>query len=180
MGFVFARSNAKPQLIHYFCTERARLAKDLPVLRKKMRDDAMLWVSWPKKSAGLPTTVTEDVVRECALPLGSGGYEGLRGGRDLVRSSPGGAAGEPEVDSATASCCITTTASKDPTSTMAYLNENYLKLQAGYLFPEIGRRVKEFCEANPEAAKRLDPLRDRRRDRAAAAGRGDGDEEGGG
>src|SRR4249920_3537147 len=38
---------------------------------------------------------------------------------------------------------------------MAYLNENYLKLQAGYLFPEIGRRVTEFCEANPEAAKRL-------------------------
>ena len=38
---------------------------------------------------------------------------------------------------------------------MAYLNENYLKLQAGYLFPEIGRRVREFCEANPEPAKRL-------------------------
>jgi len=38
---------------------------------------------------------------------------------------------------------------------MAYLNENYLKLQAGYLFPEVARRVREFCEANPEAAKRL-------------------------
>src|SRR5882724_11058488 len=38
---------------------------------------------------------------------------------------------------------------------MAYLNENYLKLKAGYLFPEIARRVREFCEANPEAAKRL-------------------------
>jgi LL-diaminopimelate aminotransferase len=38
---------------------------------------------------------------------------------------------------------------------MAYLNENYLKLKAGYLFPEIARRVKVFCEANPEAAKRL-------------------------
>ncbi|MEO7168298.1 MAG: LL-diaminopimelate aminotransferase [Spartobacteria bacterium] len=38
---------------------------------------------------------------------------------------------------------------------MAYLNENYLKLQAGYLFPEIARRVKEFCEANPEAAQRV-------------------------
>jgi LL-diaminopimelate aminotransferase len=38
---------------------------------------------------------------------------------------------------------------------MAYLNENYLKLQAGYLFPEIARRVLEFCEHNPEAAKRL-------------------------
>jgi len=38
---------------------------------------------------------------------------------------------------------------------MAYLNENYLKLKAGYLFPEIGRRVKAFCEQNPAAAKRL-------------------------
>src|SRR6187397_1411567 len=34
---------------------------------------------------------------------------------------------------------------------MAFLNENYLKLQAGYLFPEIGRRVREFGEQNPEA-----------------------------
>jgi len=39
--------------------------------------------------------------------------------------------------------------------TMAYLNEHYLKLQAGYLFPEVARRVREFCEAHPEAAKRL-------------------------
>ena len=69
-GVRFCAVNAKPQLIHYFCTERVRLAKDLPTLRRKMRDDAMLWVSWPKKSAGLPTTVTEDVVRELALPLG--------------------------------------------------------------------------------------------------------------
>src|SRR5437868_13909849 len=38
---------------------------------------------------------------------------------------------------------------------MAYLNENYLKLQAGYLFPEIARRVQEFCAQNPAAAKRL-------------------------
>ncbi len=38
---------------------------------------------------------------------------------------------------------------------MAYLNENFLKLKAGYLFPEIARRVKVFCDANPEAAKRM-------------------------
>jgi LL-diaminopimelate aminotransferase len=38
---------------------------------------------------------------------------------------------------------------------VAYLNDNYLKLQAGYLFPEIARRVREFCDANPEATKRL-------------------------
>ena len=34
---------------------------------------------------------------------------------------------------------------------MALINENYLKLQAGYLFPEIGRRVREFQQANPQA-----------------------------
>lgn len=38
---------------------------------------------------------------------------------------------------------------------MAYLNENYLKLQAGYLFPEIARRVKEFCAAHPDVAGRV-------------------------
>ncbi|MDP2106750.1 MAG: aminotransferase class I/II-fold pyridoxal phosphate-dependent enzyme, partial [Desulfobulbaceae bacterium] len=36
-------------------------------------------------------------------------------------------------------------------TTMARLNDNYLKLKAGYLFPEIGRRVKAFTDANPEA-----------------------------
>ena len=38
---------------------------------------------------------------------------------------------------------------------MALINENYLKLQAGYLFPEIGRRVKAYADANPEVAARI-------------------------
>jgi len=38
---------------------------------------------------------------------------------------------------------------------MAYLNEHFLKLKAGYLFPEIARRVKAFADANPDAAKRI-------------------------
>ena len=38
---------------------------------------------------------------------------------------------------------------------MAYLNENYSKLKAGYLFPEIGRRVKAFGEAHPDAAAKI-------------------------
>src|ERR1044071_347579 len=40
-------------------------------------------------------------------------------------------------------------------SHMALLNDNFLKLKAGYLFPEIARRVKAFCDANPDAAKKL-------------------------
>jgi LL-diaminopimelate aminotransferase len=38
---------------------------------------------------------------------------------------------------------------------MAFVNENYLKLQAGYLFPEIARRMESFCKANPQSAKRV-------------------------
>lgn len=38
---------------------------------------------------------------------------------------------------------------------MPNINDNFLKLQAGYLFPEIGRRVHAFAESHPEAAKRL-------------------------
>jgi len=38
---------------------------------------------------------------------------------------------------------------------MAYLNDNYLKLRAGYLFPEISRRVTAFCDQNPEAKKNI-------------------------
>lgn len=38
---------------------------------------------------------------------------------------------------------------------MAYLNDNYLKLKAGYLFPEIARRVREFSQKNPQIASRI-------------------------
>ena len=38
--------------------------------RNRIVDDGMIWVSWPKKAARVPTDVTEDVLREVALPLG--------------------------------------------------------------------------------------------------------------
>ncbi|MFL6657534.1 MAG: DUF3052 domain-containing protein [Massilia sp.] len=57
-------------LAHVFMTERAVLEKQLASLRSKLGDEAVVWISWPKKSAKVPTTVTEDVIRELALPLG--------------------------------------------------------------------------------------------------------------
>lgn len=57
-------------LVHLFVTERAELARRLPALRTRLRPEVPVWVSWPKKSARVPTDVTEDVVREVALPLG--------------------------------------------------------------------------------------------------------------
>jgi len=56
--------------IHFFTTRRSDLEKQLRRLRQKIVDTGTLWVSWPKKSAGVPTDVTEDVIRTVALPLG--------------------------------------------------------------------------------------------------------------
>jgi hypothetical protein len=53
-----------------FATERAALEKTLLAARKTMRADAVLWVSWPKKASRVASDLTEDVVRELALPLG--------------------------------------------------------------------------------------------------------------
>ena len=57
-------------LVHFFSTREARLAKALSAIRKKMRADAVVWVSWPKRAARVATDLTEDAVRELALPLG--------------------------------------------------------------------------------------------------------------
>ncbi len=70
-GVVFERrAGAQVDIAHVFVTRRDELAKHLDSLRKKLRPDAALWISWPKKAARVPTTVSEDVVRELALPLG--------------------------------------------------------------------------------------------------------------
>jgi hypothetical protein len=57
-------------LAHVFVTRKEDLAKQLASLRKKLRPEVAIWISWPKKAARLPTTVTEDVIRDVALPLG--------------------------------------------------------------------------------------------------------------
>jgi hypothetical protein len=62
--------NAETDLAQVFVTERKELARQLDVLRRTLKADASLWVSWPKKSSKVPTTVSEDVIRELALPLG--------------------------------------------------------------------------------------------------------------
>ena len=63
---------------------------------------------------------------------------------------------------------------------MAYLNENYLKLQAGYLFPGDRAAGEGVLRSESRGCKTADSVRNWRRDRAAAAGRGEGDENGGG
>lgn len=68
---VFERALGRStDLIHLFVTDRDELEEHLMNLRHEIRPDAPVWISWPKKSSGVPSTVTEDTIRELALPLG--------------------------------------------------------------------------------------------------------------
>lgn len=57
-------------LVHLFATRKEALQQQLVWLRQTLRADAAVWVSWPKKSSKLPTNITEDTIRDVALPLG--------------------------------------------------------------------------------------------------------------
>lgn len=56
--------------VHLFSTERAALKRILKTLRGTLEPAGFVWVSWPKKSSGVATDVTEDAIRAIALPLG--------------------------------------------------------------------------------------------------------------
>lgn len=67
----FARSaGPKVDIAHVFTASAADLVRHLTALRRRLRPDAAVWVSWPKKTAKVPTDVTENVIRDAALPLG--------------------------------------------------------------------------------------------------------------
>jgi hypothetical protein len=53
-----------------FVKERAMLERSLGRVQERVAEGGAVWVAWPKKASGVPTDVTEDVVREVALPTG--------------------------------------------------------------------------------------------------------------
>lgn len=55
---------------HVFAHSRTALAREIAALDKRLPDSGMLWVSWPKKTSKVATDISEDTVREIALPLG--------------------------------------------------------------------------------------------------------------
>lgn len=65
-------SKAEPpvEFIHHFVDSARELTATLPRLLAVLAPDGTLWVSWPKKSSGVPTDITEDTIRDAALPLG--------------------------------------------------------------------------------------------------------------
>jgi hypothetical protein len=67
---VLARPAAPLDLVMLFVTSRAQLERRLGGLHAKLRQDGTLWVAWPKRASKLATDMTEDVVRDVALPRG--------------------------------------------------------------------------------------------------------------
>jgi hypothetical protein len=67
---IAARPSRNTDLVHVFTSRKTELAKALHSYRSKLKPTAVVWVSWPKKAAKVPTDITEDTVREVALPLG--------------------------------------------------------------------------------------------------------------
>jgi hypothetical protein len=57
-------------VIVFFTVEQAELAGRLSELRARMAPAAGLWIAWPKRASRVPTDMTEDVIREIALPTG--------------------------------------------------------------------------------------------------------------
>jgi hypothetical protein len=70
-GVLFVKNVSRlVDVVHLFNDKRARLKVELEGLRKTIRPDAVVWVSWPKKASKVPTDITDEAIRELALPLG--------------------------------------------------------------------------------------------------------------
>jgi hypothetical protein len=70
-GLEFAgRLSARLDMVHVFASKASTLEKELAQLRRLLKPEAAVWVSWPKKASKVPTDITEDVIRSIALPLG--------------------------------------------------------------------------------------------------------------
>lgn len=64
------RPGKQVNLIHAFTDRLAELSRLLPSYRQQLAPDASVWISWPKKASKVPTDITEDRIRDVALPLG--------------------------------------------------------------------------------------------------------------
>ncbi|HEY8511009.1 MAG TPA: DUF3052 domain-containing protein [Cyclobacteriaceae bacterium] len=60
----------RKDFIHYFALKATQLKKDIKQLRQEIEENGMIWVSWYKKSAGIETDLSENVIREIALNNG--------------------------------------------------------------------------------------------------------------
>jgi hypothetical protein len=64
------RAKSEMRFVHLFATSASQLKSKLESYRKRIVPGGMIWVSWPKKSSGVKSDITEDRIRDLALPMG--------------------------------------------------------------------------------------------------------------
>ena len=67
---IVGESAKELDFIIFFADRVQTLEKKIPRAIQRLQQAGMLWIAWPKKSSGVPTDITEDVIRRIALPLG--------------------------------------------------------------------------------------------------------------
>jgi hypothetical protein len=70
LTFTVVKSGREADLVHLFVVERKDLEKQFLKLIKGLPSTTVVWISWYKKSAKIPTDITEDIIREIVLPTG--------------------------------------------------------------------------------------------------------------
>ena len=64
------RAKSDMEFVHLFATSASQLKSKLESVRKRIVPGGVIWVSWPKKSSGVKSDITEDTIRDLALPMG--------------------------------------------------------------------------------------------------------------
>lgn len=64
------RAKSDMEFVHLFATSASQLKSKLESVRKRIVPGGVIWVSWPKKSSGVTSDITEDTIRDLALPIG--------------------------------------------------------------------------------------------------------------
>lgn len=67
---VASRMSGDVDVVHIFSTQKSQLLKALGACLDKLKPNAAIWVSWPKKASKVATDITEDTIRAIALPMG--------------------------------------------------------------------------------------------------------------
>lgn len=67
---VSSRLSGHINLWHVFSQSRNELSQTLRIALSEIEQDGMIWVSWPKKSSGVKSEISEETIREIALPMG--------------------------------------------------------------------------------------------------------------
>ena len=65
-----SRLSKNLDFIHYFTKSREQLESFIPKAINYIKRDGVIWISWPKKASRIASDVSEDTIREIALPLG--------------------------------------------------------------------------------------------------------------